>query len=204
MFGFKFDDKKQKDFNNNDDSLNKDACPKESAGLDEKAADFSHQIEDPSVIEARDAKEKADEKNKGYWEAQFLRISADFQNYVRRVEKEKYDYIKISKIEIIKAILPVFDEIDLALKSTQKLDLNGSMKEWFLGLEMTKKNLSKRLADLNILEISCNGLFDPNFHEALMQVDSADHKSGEIVEIFLPGFTYLDQVIRHAKVSVAK
>ena len=71
-------------------------------------------------------------------------------------------------------------------------------------LQLIQKNLQKAFADLGVKKIDCSKEFDPHFHEALMQVESTNHNPGQIVQVFEPGFTIRDLVIRHAKVSVAK
>ncbi|HBS48249.1 TPA: nucleotide exchange factor GrpE [Candidatus Dependentiae bacterium] len=168
-----------------------------------------------SEIDEKDLKEKTDNSasevetgSKGvepnYWETQFLRITADFQNYKRRAEKEKFEIIKIAQSEVIRSLLPVIDDIDMALKSSQKIENSEEMQKWVDGVQLIRKNLIKRLADLNVVEIDCSGNFDPNLHEAIMQTDSQNHKSGEIVEVFSLGFLHNGEVVRHAKVSVAK
>jgi molecular chaperone GrpE len=64
--------------------------------------------------------------------------------------------------------------------------------------------LYKIFKDLGVEEIDCTGEFDPELHEALVEVDSKEHKSGEIVDVLTRGYTYNSHILRHAKVSVAK
>ena len=92
----------------------------------------------------------------------------------------------------------------MAIKSSEKCELSDEMKSWLDGFKMIRKNLDKKLTDLGVEEVDCSGKFDPNLHEALMQVESEDHKHGEIVQVVSPGYLFGGVVIRHAKVSVAK
>ena len=145
--------------------------------------------------------ESQDEKK---WEEQFLRVSADFQNFRRRTDKERLIWISEAQIKVIDGFLPVLDELELAIKSVEAKEIPEDLRNWADGFKMIQKNLYKRLADLGVKEIDCSGMFDPKFHEALMQVESSDHKSGEIVSVLAHGYMLNNEVIRHAKVSVAK
>ncbi len=133
-----------------------------------------------------------------------LRVNADFQNYKRRIEKEKMEWISVGQSKVIQMFLPFVDDLDLALGSCNKDELDEKTSVLLEGFLIIQKKLKKNLADLDVKEIDCSGQFDPNFHEALMQVDLQDHKSGQIVQVFNPGYLFRDKVLRHAKVSVAK
>lgn len=135
---------------------------------------------------------------------QLVRISADFANYKRRVEKDRTSWITTSKISVIETFLPIIDELDLAISQSEKQELSDDMQQWFDGFVLVKKNLQKRLHDLGVEQIDCSGSFDPAFHEALLQVSSDDKESGQIVAVLTPGYKLGDTVIRHAKVSVAQ
>jgi len=132
-------------------------------------------------------------KPKENFEEKFLRVTADFQNYKRRMEKEQFEWIADGKATVLKKLLFIVDDLDRAIKS-------GSCS----GLELIKKNLDKALTNLGVEEIDCSGEFDPELHEAMVQVDLEDHESGHIVDVLNKGYRLGDEVIRHAKVSVAK
>ncbi len=166
---------------------------------EERKEDFQQKEGAGKAVEKKEAVVKEES-----WKEQFLRVSADFQNLKRRVEKEKLEWIKIAQVDVIKSFLSLVDEFDRAIESSEKSSLSDEVKAWLDGFKMIRKNLSKKLVDLGVSEIDCSKEFDPHFHEALMQVSSKDHKSGEIVQIISPGYLFKDEVIRHAKVSVAK
>jgi molecular chaperone GrpE len=145
-------------------------------------------------------------QEEGY-KAQFMRVGADFANYKRRVEIERTQWIATGQSAIMKAFLPIIDDIERALAATSAArdasetdDLAPAVE----GFELIEKNLKKVLADLSIKEIDCSGAFDPHFHEALMQTASESHESGDIVQVLSRGYIYKDTVLRHAKVSVAQ
>ena len=134
---------------------------------------------------------------------QFLRLNADFQNFKRRVEKERAEWMTSAQSSVLKKLLPVFDELDnvvLLTKGEQATD-NTS---WTQGLQLSQKNWQKILLEIGVEEIDPSGMFDPELHEGLMQEEALDKKSGEIVKTFSKGYRFKGNVIKHAKVSVAK
>jgi len=126
-----------------------------------------------------------------------MRVSADFSNFKRRVEKERSGWIMSGQAMIIKSFLPCIDDIDRACAS-------GTPSENLEGLLIIQKNAHKTLTDIGVTPIDCSGDFDPSRHEALVHVDSPDHKTGEIIEVLTPGYLFKDTVLRFAQVSVAK
>ncbi|MBD3231286.1 nucleotide exchange factor GrpE [Candidatus Dependentiae bacterium] len=135
---------------------------------------------------------------------QLLRVNSDFQNFKRRIEKEKTEWIDVGQTKVIKTLLPFIDDLDLAMQNIKKEEFDEKTMSLLEGFLIIQKKLKKALKDLEIKQISTNGQFDPSLHEALMQVDSKEHESGQIVQVFSPGYLFKDKVLRHAKVSVAK
>lgn len=145
----------------------------------------------------------------------YARSAADFQNFKRRVEKERATWERDAYADVIKRFLSVVDDIDRAVDSSKDLK-DDSAKGVVAGLELVQKNLHKILSDFNVSEIDCSGQFNPDLHEALIEVDSPDHTSGDIVEVMSKGYVLSTRrwnhstsedsstVLRHAKVSVAK
>jgi len=135
---------------------------------------------------------------------QFLRLNADMQNFKRRVDKERSEWMLIAQADIVKAFFPVIDDLSRALDVTFSQELPPEIKSWVDGLALVQKNIEKKLQELEIKEIVTTGKFDPELHEALMHVDSASHQSGDIVHVLSKGYTFKGKVIQYAKVSVAK
>ena len=134
---------------------------------------------------------------------QFLRLNADFQNFKRRIDKERIEWMMLAQSKMLENILPIFDELDRALKlADEKSD--DQHKAWLDGFKLIQKNWQKKFKELGAEEIDGSGEFDPELHEALVQVDSDDVESHHIVECFEKGYKFKDKVIKHAKVSVAK
>lgn len=134
-------------------------------------------------------------------------IEADFANYKRRVEKERLEWALASQSSVLSTLLPFVDDFDRALQSSEQakaLQENPEFKTWTDGFQLLSKNLHKSLETLGVSKIDCSGDFNPELHEAMVQVDSADHQSGQIVQVLSQGYSFKGQIIRHARVSVAK
>ena len=152
-----------------------------------------------------DSQKKSDEKQEESFKEQFLRLSADFANFKRNIEKSRLSSIQHGQILVLKAILPIIDNFDRAIQSMSVLSASTTEadRQWFEGLQLTHKSLQKMLSDLGVQQIDCSGNFNPDYHEALMQVSSPDHIKGQIVQVLVPGYSLGGTVIRHAQVSVA-
>ena len=135
---------------------------------------------------------------------QLLRVNADFQNFKRRVEKEKTEWFELAQAGVLKSFLPVLDDFDRAMQSFEKIEDSKEKKAWMKGFDLLCKNFKKVFHDLGVEKIACDADFNPDYHEALMQVESKEHTSGHIVEVLNKGYTFKGKVLRPAKVSVAK
>lgn len=135
--------------------------------------------------------------------AQLIRVNADFDNFKKRITKERSEWEDFAQINIIEEFLPFIDDYERALQTAQK-DGKKDGLAWLQGFEIIYKNLRKTFDRMGVKEVDCSLNFDPELHEALMEVESEDHKNGEIVQVLNKGYTFKGKVIRHAKVSVAK
>lgn len=135
---------------------------------------------------------------------QLLRVSADFQNYQKRIEKEKNEWITLGQSKIIEKFLPFSDDLERAIQSCKIEQLDEKQSKWLEGFELIHKNLVKVFTDLGVKEIDCSSQFNPEFHEALMHVESPEHKTGEVVTVLSKGYIFKNRVLRPARVSVAK
>ena len=132
----------------------------------------------------------------------YIRTIADFENYKRRIDKEKSSWILTGQEMILSDILTIVDNFDRAFKEQQKV-VPSESDAWLTGFKMIHKEFQKMLIKHDVVEIT-DSVFDPAVHEALMQVESADHESGTIVDVLEKGYRFKDSVLRPAKVSVAK
>ena len=131
-------------------------------------------------------------------EDQFLRLAAEYDNFRRRSQKEKESVWTDAKAETALAFLPVYDNLERALKSP------CGDEAYAKGVEMTMNQLKEVLTKLGIEEIPALGeTFDPNLHNAVMHVDDESAAENTIVEVFQTGFRAGDKVVRFAMVKVA-
>lgn len=138
-------------------------------------------------------------------EDKYLRVHADFENIKKRLEKEKYQAIDYASEKFARDLLAPIDSLQMALKSAHAElsadELLGKLKE---GIELTIKNFNTVFEKHDISTVETNGEFDPNFHDAVMQVDSAEHEDGQIVQELQKGYKYKERLLRPAMVSICK
>lgn len=136
------------------------------------------------------------------WKDKYLRLSADFQNYKRRQTQEQSSLRRMMQGKILFDLLRIVDDFDRALEEAKTEESSG-LAAWLEGFSMIRKELYKLLDSYGVKEIETYDEFDPEIHEAVMQVDSEDHQSGSIVEVLEKGYMIDGQVLRPAKVSIA-
>jgi len=130
---------------------------------------------------------------------QLMRIQADFENFKKRLHKERKSWIIQAKSDLLREVLSFVDDFDRAIKTKQEKD-----DPWFQGLCLAHKNLHDTLSRLDVEEIDCSDAFNPELHSALAEVSSDKHPSGHIVEVVAKGYLFRGDVLRHAQVTVAK
>ena len=131
-------------------------------------------------------------------EDKYLRLAAEYDNYRRRTAKEKESIWADVKAETAAAFLPVYDNLERALKQ------ESTDEAFKKGVEMTMNQLKEVLSKLGITEIPALGQpFDPQKHNAVMHVEDEEVGENIVVEEFQKGYTYKDFVVRHSMVKVA-
>ena len=139
------------------------------------------------------------------WKDKFLRAHADFENSKRRLEKDKMNAVSYANESFAKDILAVMDSFENAINSMEGTEENSevltNMKE---GVNLTFEQLKKILEKNSIKEISCEGEFDPEVHQAIMQVESDNHEAGDVVQVMQKGYSIKERVLRPAMVSTCK
>jgi molecular chaperone GrpE len=168
----------------------------DTATLVEDEAETEAQAVDAHSIEIEALRKLADENHERY-----MRAQADFDNFRRRSRLEKEDFAKYASVKLIEQLLPIVDNFERALAaSRQAKDLDALLK----GIEMTAKQLDQVLEQEGLKAIETVGEpFNPEFHQAIMQVESEAHEEGIIVEEIQKGYILKDKVIRPAMVKVS-
>ncbi len=131
----------------------------------------------------------------------YLRLNAEFQNYRKRVEKEKTDIFKYGQEKFMLEMLPIMDNFERALLASEQENTESKVMD---GVILIKKSLDEFFERNSVKKIDAIGKpFDPIKHHAVMTVDSDDHASDHVVEVFQDGYVLNDKVIRPCMVKVA-
>ena len=130
-----------------------------------------------------------------------LRKAAEFDNYRKRVERERRDQISAGTLEVIESLLPVLDDFERAL-AVESPESAGPYRD---GIELIYRQLVDLLAKYGVTPIEARGTdFDPRVHHAVLTEESREHRDGEVIEQFRRGYRRGDRLIRPALVKVAK
>ena len=133
--------------------------------------------------------------------AQLQRVMADFDNYRKRVVKEKDAQYSVILSEVITEFLPVIDNLEKSLATNAEDEV---AKAWKSGVELIYRQFTEVLNKLGAEEIKAVGeQFDPNFHDAVMHVEDENVGENTIVEELRKGYKLKDRIIRHSMVKVA-
>jgi molecular chaperone GrpE len=129
-----------------------------------------------------------------------LRRQADFENYRKRIEKERFEDSKRAAARVIEGLIPVLDGFEHALAAHREAEYDNYRK----GFELIYKQLLDNLAKLGVERIDPFGKsFDPHLHQAVDRAETAEHKDGTILQVFQPGYVFHGRVLRPAMVRVA-
>ncbi|MCK4551215.1 MAG: nucleotide exchange factor GrpE [Candidatus Aenigmarchaeota archaeon] len=129
-------------------------------------------------------------------------VKADFDNYIKRTEKEKQDTISYANEKIIIELLDILDNFERAMGEMKKTEETGKIKT---GVELIFKQLYQLLKTKGVEEIEAlEKQFDPKKHEALMQIVSGNHEEDTVIQIMQKGYMLKEKVIRPTKVAVSK
>ncbi len=167
--------------------------------IEEKFASLEEEYKLHMEGKVLDAENRAKES-----EDKFLRTHADFENIKKRLEREKYQAIDYASEKFAKDLLSTIDTLEMALQSAScdapAEELLPKIRE---GIELTLKNLINSFEKNNISAVESDE-FDPEHHNAVMQVDSDDHEHGAIVQVLQKGYKLKDRLLRPAMVSICQ
>ena len=201
----------------------------EVTGENEAAADDSETVADGSGTDGKpEAEEAGEEKGKASWaerraakkqekkdkkEEQFKeqitqledrvkRQLAEFENFRNRTEKEKSAMFETGARSVIEKILPVIDNFERGLATVPEEQKEDPFVD---GMNRIYKQLVTELENIGVKPIEAVGCeFDPNLHNAVMQVESEEYESGVVAQELQKGYTYRDTVVRHSMVAVVQ
>jgi len=129
-----------------------------------------------------------------------LRRQADFDNYRKRIEKERFEDAKRATARLVEGLIPVIDGFEHALAAHREAEYENYRK----GFELINKQLLDHLAKLGVERLDPVGKpFDPHLHQAVDRAETKDHDDGTILQVFQPGYVFHGRVLRPAMVRVA-
>jgi len=182
-------------------------------------SDVEKEVENEEIVETLETEEQTETEEESVdeltqlkelvteWEDKYLRTHADFENSKRLLAKDKAAAVSYANESFANDMLSVVDSFESALATIEATEVEESsdvlakIKE---GLDLTYGQLTKMLEKNGIKAVECEGEFNPDFHQAIMQVDSEEKEAGEIVQVLQKGYTIKDRLLRPAMVSTAK
>lgn len=171
----------------------------ESTSQEENCSADNMADQEPS--ERTEAEKMAEEA--AAWRDKYVRLQAEFDNYRKRTLREKMDMVASAGEEVIKALLPVMDDLERALGATENATDVSAVRE---GVVLISNKLNDTLRGKGLSEIEALGQeLDTDFHEAIAKIPAQDKKQkGKIVDVVQKGYKLHDKVIRHSKVVVGE
>ena len=216
MRGVAEDKEKLQEENPDEETVSETAEDKEAADApEEKAQEESREESGEEKEEKEEDKEEKKEKKKNEkadkkqdalkekveaLEDRVKRQMAEFENFRKRTEKEKTMMFETGAKSVIEKILPVVDNFERGLATVPEEEKGGAFAQ---GMEMIYKQLVTELENMEVKPIPAVGEeFNPDYHNAVMQVESEEFESGVIAQELQKGYTYRDSVVRHSMVAV--
>ena len=181
-------------------------------GDPEVKINLNKEDDDPSVEQSAEAQALAADSAKAQTEMAklgadleelrqtMLRRQADFDNFRKRIEKERFEDSKRATARVIEGLIPVIDGFEHALAAHREAEYENYRK----GFELIFKQLLENVAKLGAERIDPVGKsFDPHLHQAVDRAETTDHADGTILQVFQPGYVFHGRVLRPAMVRVA-
>ena len=179
-----------------------EAVDTETVGEETESTEESVDTEEAEGEKKGFFKKKKDKKDEMIEELndKVKRQMAEFDNFRKRTEKEKTQMFDMGARTIIEKILPVIDNFERGFTTVEESDKQDAFVE---GMDKVYKQLMTELEAAGVKPIECIGKeFDPEYHNAVMQVESEEFESGIVAQELLKGYTYKDTVVRHSMVAV--
>ncbi len=175
----------------------------DNAGFDGSNPDFSNEmpikakLTEEQIDELKTKASKADEN----WD-RLLRVTADFDNFKKRAARERQDAVKFANEGLLEKLVPILDNFDMALAAAESDSANVNALR--TGIKMIHSQLKSVMQEAGLEEISAQGNFDPNWHEAVSQQETTAHPEGQIIQQLRKGYKLRDRLLRPATVIIAK
>ena len=156
-----------------------------------------------TLSEEEYCKLKQEAENSAQHREGLLRVQADFENYRKRLEREKQEFINYANEALIFDLLNIIDDLERTLQISQ--EKHSDFAAFLKGIEMVLAHFYDLLKRQGLAPIEAKGkIFDPHFHEALLKLETNDYPEDTVVEELQRGYMLKERVIRTAKVKVSK
>ncbi|MGB9811659.1 MAG: nucleotide exchange factor GrpE [Dictyoglomus sp.] len=158
-------------------------------------------MEEKDLIE-NEEKEKTEEYVPNEWEIKYVRLQAEFENFRQRLRREKEEWQEIANARLLKEIVEIMDNFQLALESIKHTRKKDAIIE---GLQMIYKQFENLLEKEGVVKMETIGKnFDPNLHEAVGIEEVSDGEDNVILKEISPGYLFKNRLLRPARVIVSK
>ena len=158
-------------------------------------------VEEPSVADAAADPVDALRREREALQDRLLRTAAEFDNYRKRMDRERRDLSEFAAADMLSEFLPILDNFERALQAPSGGDADAFKK----GIELIHKQVLDLLRKRGVSPIEALGAaFDPNFHQAVIHETSDDHREGEVMQELQRGYMLGERLLRPAMVKVAK
>lgn len=178
--------------------------PEDEVKKEAGSAEATETPEEDNAPEAEKTEEKAEEKTEEKADdgnEKYVRLMAEFQNYKKRVAKEKNDIREYATEKLVMELLPVLDNFERALAASAEDDPAGYAK----GMELIFTQMVTELQKSGLAEVEAEGQdFDPTKHNAVMTEENEEMESGKVSKVLQKGYALNDKVIRPSMVAVTK
>lgn len=178
--------------------------PEDEVKKEAGSAEATETSEEDNAPEAENTEEKAEEKTEEKADdgnEKYVRLMAEFQNYKKRVAKEKNDIREYATEKLVMELLPVLDNFERALAASAEDDPAGYAK----GMELIFTQMVTELQKSGLTEVEAEGQdFDPTKHNAVMTEENEELESGKVSKVLQKGYALNDKVIRPSMVAVTK
>lgn len=197
-----------------EENLTEETAPETESTADDQSADDAAEKTAKDAVKSEAKEEKKDRKKKektdkkqealkekiDELEDRVKRQMAEFENFRKRTDREKTAMFETGAKSVIEKILPVVDNFERGLAAVPEGEKDNAFAQ---GMEMIYKQLMTELENMEVKPIPAVGEeFNPDFHNAVMQVESEEYDSGVIAQELQRGYTYRDSVVRHSMVAV--
>lgn len=200
-----------------EEEIAEETIPEEQTVAEDEQKEETQEAEESSEAEKEDSKESKKEKKKKEktdkkqealkekieeLEDRVKRQMAEFENFRKRSEREKTAMFETGAKSVIEKMLPIVDNFERGLATVPEEEKGSAFAQ---GMEMIYKQLLTELEAIDVKPIEAVGKeFDPEFHNAVMQVENEEYESGVIAQELQKGYTYRDSVVRHSMVAVVR